>query len=227
MENGATSGRIQDVIVIGAGPAGLLTALILAKSGIAVTLIDKADKLDLNPRATHYSAPAISELIRAGVIKDMLDEGFHPHGVSWRKLNGEVIAALDADVLGDAPDRMVCLPLNKLAIILKRHLDQQSNTKMLFGHSVVGLGQDDHKAWVDVETPDGKKQLSAQYIVGCDGANSQIRRSLFGDWEFPGHTWDKQIVATNVSAVISRPVTFVSANNDVKDILRFLKVRMA
>lgn len=60
---------------------------------------------------------------------------------------------------------------------------------------VTGTGQDGEKAWVEIE---GKGRREADYVVGCDGANSIVRRSLFGD-EFPGFTWDAQIIATNVS----------------------------
>lgn len=42
------------------------------------------------------------------------------------------------------------------------------------------------------------KSHEADYIVGCDGANSIVRRNLFGDMVFPGFTWDKQIVATSM-----------------------------
>ncbi|KAF2502666.1 FAD/NAD(P)-binding domain-containing protein [Lophium mytilinum] len=188
---------IKNIIIVGAGPAGLLAGLILSQNGVPVTLVDMGQGLDTNPRATHYAAPAVTELVRAGVIADIKAEGFQPHGVSWRKINGEEIASLNADILGDAPDRMVCLPLDKLSMILKRYLDQQDNVEILFDHNVVNIGQDEEEAWVDVETKDGEKRLTAHYIIGCDGANSKIRRCLFGDAQFPGFTWDKQVVATN------------------------------
>ena len=41
--------------------------------------------------------------------------------------------------------------------------------------------------------------VKAKYVVGCDGANSIVRRKLFGE-EYPGFTWDAQIIATNVSS---------------------------
>ncbi|CZR65547.1 related to monooxygenase, partial [Phialocephala subalpina] len=56
---------------------------------------------------------------------------------------------------------------------------------------ILSIGQDESKAGVEVETPEGIKKLEADYIVGYDGANSQVRRSLFGDWEFPGFTRTK------------------------------------
>ncbi|KAH7355736.1 hypothetical protein BKA66DRAFT_539813 [Pyrenochaeta sp. MPI-SDFR-AT-0127] len=190
-------GNLRNIIVVGAGPSGLLLSLMLAKAGIQVTLVEMTEEIDKQPRATHYGSPAMRELIRAGVADDLRAAGFLPKGVSWRKFNGDVIATLDAEVLGDDPERMYCLPLDQLGALIFRHLQQQKGVHIHFRHEVVGLGQDDDKAWVEVKTLTGAKTLEADYIVGCDGANSKIRRSLFGDWEFPGTTWDKQIVATN------------------------------
>ncbi|KAF2795133.1 FAD/NAD(P)-binding domain-containing protein [Melanomma pulvis-pyrius CBS 109.77] len=185
------------VIIVGAGPAGLLLCLLLAKKGIPVTMLEMTDKLDENPRATHYGPPAMYELNRAGIGEDLRAEGFIPRSVCWRKIDGTVLAGLDGSVMDGDPDRMVCLPLNKLGTILYKHVTRQPNAKILFKHKVTAIGQDDDKAWVDVQSSDGESRMEADYIIGCDGANSQIRRSLFGDWKFPGRTWDEQIVATN------------------------------
>ncbi|EXJ89629.1 hypothetical protein A1O3_02696 [Capronia epimyces CBS 606.96] len=192
------------VIIVGAGPSGLLLGLLLAKRNIPVQLVDLSDKLDELPRATHYGAPAMYELNRAGVVDDIRAAGFLPDGVAWRKLDGTFLAGIDATVTADDPDRMTCLPLNKLGRILLEHLNRQPAATISWGHKVVSIGQDEEKAWINVETPHGPNTLEAPYIVGCDGANSQIRRSLFGDWEFPGKTWDEQIVATNTYYDFSR-----------------------
>jgi 2-polyprenyl-6-methoxyphenol hydroxylase-like FAD-dependent oxidoreductase len=186
------------VIVVGAGPAGLLLSLLLAKKGISVQTLDAADKLDTLPRATHYAPPAVYELIRAGVIDEVRAQGFIARTVCWRKLDGTYIAGLDGSVLDGDPDRLTCLPLDKLGKILLDNLVAQTTATVEWQHKVTSIGQDADKAWVFVETPAGTKRMEADYIVGCDGANSQIRRSLMGDLNFPGKTWDEQIVATNV-----------------------------
>ena len=187
------------VIIVGAGPSGLLLGLMLAKRGIPVQLIDKSNKLDEQPRATHYGPPAMYELRRAGVVDDLSAQGFQPDVVCWRKLDGTYLAGLNLKLMANDPDRMVCLPLNRLGKILMDHIGRQPTATVSWGHEVKSLGQDENKAWVNVQTPEGEKRLEAEYIIGCDGANSQVRRSLFGDLEFPGKTWDEQIVATNVS----------------------------
>ncbi|KAL2839387.1 hypothetical protein BJY01DRAFT_257740 [Aspergillus pseudoustus] len=188
------------VLVVGAGPSGLLLALLLGKKGIPVQLLEAADSLDDRPRATHYSPPAVYELRRAGILEHMEAEGsFIPNGACWRKLSGELITGVRAPGSTEpTATPMICLSLNKLTLVLQRQIRQLPHVEILYSHKVTGLGQDSDKAWVSVMTPDGVKTLHAQYIVGCDGANSQIRRSLFGDWEFPGFTWDQQIVATNI-----------------------------
>ncbi|KAL3426711.1 FAD binding domain-containing protein [Phlyctema vagabunda] len=189
----------QTVIVVGAGPSGLLLALLLSKQDIQVQVLESAEHLDSQPRATHYLPPAVEELRRAGVIEDVLAAGFIPQGVAWRKIDGAKIAELKMSALDDkSVEKMVCLPLDHLGRILAKHLERQPTAHVKYGHKVVKLEQNEHSATVFVETKDGTTKMSADFIVGCDGANSQIRRSLFGDWEFPGKTWDQQVIATNV-----------------------------
>jgi 2-polyprenyl-6-methoxyphenol hydroxylase-like FAD-dependent oxidoreductase len=188
-------------IVVGAGPSGLLLGLLLAKHGIRVQLLEMSSELDNKPRATHYGPPAIYELRRAGVAAEMRAEGFTPRTICWRKLDGTFLAGLDGSVLDDDPDRMVCLPLNQLGKILHRRLSEEPLATISWNHKVTAIGQDADKAWVDVETPEGSRRLEAAYIIGCDGANSQIRRCMFGERGFPGKTWEEQIVATNVCII--------------------------
>ncbi|KAF9879085.1 FAD binding domain-containing protein [Colletotrichum karsti] len=186
-------------IIVGAGPCGLLLALLLAKAGHHVQLLDAAHKLDEQPRATHYGPEAVEVLDSAGVLQDVLAEGgFVPHGVAWRKPDGTPIAELLTTTLtSTSKHTMVCLPLNHLGRILYRHLLAQPRASVLWGHRVTSVRQTDGEAIVEAEALGETKTLAARYVVGCDGANSQVRRSLFGDAEFPGWTWDEQIVATN------------------------------
>ncbi|KAE9371701.1 FAD/NAD(P)-binding domain-containing protein [Stipitochalara longipes BDJ] len=186
-----------EVIIVGAGPSGLVLALMLGQKGVKVTLLDAALSLDAQPRATHYAAPAVDELRRAGVLDEILSLGFIPNGVAWRKLDGTLLACMTPESV-PKENRMVCLPLDKMSKIVYSHLEKEPSVEVKWGHRVVGIGQSEESAWVEAQTDEGEKRLKADYIVGCDGGNSQIRRSLFGDMAFPGRTWDEQIVATNV-----------------------------
>lgn len=184
---------------MGAGPSGLLLGLRLGRENIDVTILDLGLELDTKPRATHYASAAVQELNKAGVLDDIRAMGFTPSGTCWRKLDGTYLAGLKNAVVLDDPNRPVCLPLNKLGKIIYTHILKYPNIKVLWGHEVTGIGQDDDKAWVTCKTAQGEeKTFEGDYVCGCDGANSKVRRCLFGEWNFPGKTWDEQIVATNV-----------------------------
>ena len=205
------------VLIVGAGPSGLLLALLLGLRGIPTLVVESSSSLDQQPRATHYGMPAVQVLRRAGVLDDVLDQGFHMRHVSWRKLNGEYLASInldDLDGVDGGEDRIAVLPLQKLGAIILRHIEEkcQGVVEVSWGCKVENVEQDDDKAWVTIRTPSTSTTtspsttiettsttISSQYIIGCDGANSIIRRTLFSSSPdpFPGTTWPVQVVATN------------------------------
>ncbi len=118
-------------------------------------------------------------------------------GVSWRKVDGTLMARMDISAV-PFDRRLHGLPLGKLLALTREHLDRRPNARIRYLHKVSRIDQSEKScARVFADTPNGEQVFEADYIVGCDGANSTIRRALFGE-EFPGRTWDEQIVATNV-----------------------------
>lgn len=183
----------------------------LAQQSIPVTVLDKAPSIDTNPRASFYSAPVLHELRRAGLMADIMERAFVPHGVAWRRLakdggamigpEDEICRIVTPNEPGD--EKIISLPLDELLPIVAKHLEIHECAKVLWEHEVVAIGEDEgESAWVDVRTPEGERRMRATYVVGCDGGNSTVRKLLF-EGRFPGFTWDKQIVATNV-----RPANF-------------------
>jgi 2-polyprenyl-6-methoxyphenol hydroxylase-like FAD-dependent oxidoreductase len=99
---------------------------------------------------------------------------------------------------------MTILPLGQIIQILYQHCVEKYSglIEVKFDHAVTNVGQDDRSAWVEVDMKDGeattKARFEADYIVGCDGASSVVRRSLFGrNW--PGETLPYRFVVQNVS----------------------------
>jgi 2-polyprenyl-6-methoxyphenol hydroxylase-like FAD-dependent oxidoreductase len=171
---------------------------LLAKQGIEVELLDAGAKLDEQPRAAHYASPAAYELERAGVLDDVKARGITPKGFAWRKMDATFIAGMRLDVLpDDYPYKMQVLPLDRLGKLLYEHIQRQPTAHVKWSHRVVKVGQDQGKAWVDIETPNGAVRSEGDYVIGCDGASSSVRRELFGP-EYPGETLNAQIIATNV-----------------------------
>lgn len=195
----------KKILIVGAGPAGLLLALLLSKHGIPVTIIEMSHQLDQQPRAAHYGPPATPDLKRAGVLDELRVKGLSLNTMCWRNFEDHsYISGFNSDVLSDVDGndcRTVSYPLQDLDKLMLDMFLEKYNGEIRWLHKLTGVGQDEDKAWADVETPDGKTRIEADYIVGCDGANSGVRRALFGD-EYPGFTWDAQIIATNVSRVV-------------------------
>ena len=192
------------VLIAGAGPAGLLLALLLAQHGISSIVFEAWDKLDERLRATQYGVPATRIFRRAGILEDaraISIEGF-PY-ICWRRVSDhERIAGIDLSVVKDHPDRMTILPLAEIIKIIYRHCTEKYGdlVDIKFSHRVVDLGQDDGKAWVDVEIDDSKEttRFEGDYLVGCDGSKSTVRQLLFGrNW--PGLTHDARLLVQNVS----------------------------
>jgi len=183
---------------VGAGPAGLLLGLQLARNKIEVVLLDMGETVDNRPRAAHYATPAVYELLKAGILDDVIERGFKPHGVCWRRINGELLTTLDQSVVIDDPMAMVCLPLGMLGALMVEHAAKYPNITIHWGHEVTSISQGGKSARVVAKTKDREKVFEGTYVVGCDGANSKVRRELFGEWNFPGHSWDEWVVATNV-----------------------------
>lgn len=93
------------------------------------------------------------------------------------------------------------MPIGPLGQVLLAHAEKNSNISFKWRHEVINSGQDEKSAWLVVKDQDGMEQrLSGDYVVGCDGGSSQVRKSLFGERAFPGITWDTQFVATDVSS---------------------------
>jgi len=111
-------------------------------------------------------------------------------------------------VIKDHPDRMTILQLGEMIKIMYQHCIEKGRglIEVKFEHRVVEVGQDDGKAWADVEVGEGKEKVrfEADYVVGCDGATSAVRRSLFGR-EWPGQTFDCQFIVQNVCFSTSNP----------------------
>lgn len=189
----------SQAIVVGAGPSGLILGLLLAKQGIQVELLDAGAHLDKQNRASHYALPAAYELDRAGILDDVKARAFQPNTMAWRKPDTDMVAQFRLDCVADDRKRhaMIVLPLNQLGEILYEHIQRQPTARVRWAHTVVRVRQGEDMAWVDCKTPGGLQRFEADYVLGCDGASSTVRRELFGPG-YPGETLNAQLIATDV-----------------------------
>jgi len=188
-----------DVIVVGAGPVGFLTALGLARRGIRVTLLEAEAGINSSPRAAIYFPTTLEIIDRLGLLEDAEAIGLPSTRFSMRFLDdGEVIHSDLSKTMppGTIYDHNLHMGQHILAGLVSEHLQRLPNANVLWNHKVVGLAQDKNRVTLSVETPGGPRELHADWVVGTDGARSMVRQ-LMG-LPFEGHTWPDRFVATNV-----------------------------
>lgn len=171
------------VIVIGAGPVGLSMAIDLAAQGQRVLLLDNDDTVSIGSRGVCYAKRALEVLDRMGCGSPCVDKG-----VSWNVgrtffREGEVFNFNLRPQEGHQRPGMVNLQQYYLEEYLVERARQLPNLELRFRNNVIGVSQDEHKATLRVETPDGAYTLTCDWLVAADGARSPVRQMLGLDIE--------------------------------------------
>ena len=168
------------VVIAGGGPTGLMLAGELALAGVDVAIVERRASPDLiGRRAGGLHARTIEELDQRGIADRFLSQGQTYPVVRFH------MVSLD---ISDFPTRhnyVLGLWQNHIERILAGWVGELA-VPIYRGRDVTGFAQDDTGA--DIALSDGQS-LRAEYLVGCDGGRSTIRRAA--GIEFPG--WDPTV----------------------------------
>ncbi|MDO4682421.1 MAG: FAD-dependent oxidoreductase [Lautropia sp.] len=171
------------VIVVGAGPVGLCTAIDLARQGHQVLLLDNDDTVSIGSRGVCYAKRTLEVLDRLGCGDEMVDKG-----VSWNV--GRAFFREDEVFnfnLSPQPDHqrpgMINLQQYYLEDHLVRRARQLPSLAMRFRNNVIAVTPGEQQVALRVETPDGVYGLTTDWLVVADGARSPIRHMLGLDIE--------------------------------------------
>lgn len=187
----------SDVVVVGAGPVGLIAALGLARAGLSVTVLDAAEGILDEPRGMTYHWAALAGLERLGVLDDAIAIGYLKDDWSAQVLRTGERLSMDIGLLADGVRHPYSLVLGQdaLAGVVVRHLSTHVDVDLQWSTRVTGIAQDSDGVVAQVETADGLQEVRGRWLVGTDGARSVVRRAL--GLGFEGMTWDERFVATN------------------------------
>ncbi len=161
-----------DIIIIGAGPTGLVLANLLGKYHKNILIIDKYAEVLEEPRAIHIDATTIRILEETGVLDEELRASFDPLPKIEYRDKKSTMVEIDPGIckINNAPaSSWFYQPL--LEKKLRSKLHAHASVNIHFGEAVSSIT---HNGNYSVTTQQGSEYTS-RFLVACDGANSKVR----------------------------------------------------
>ncbi|KAI5121033.1 hypothetical protein M0805_008609 [Coniferiporia weirii] len=186
------------VLVVGAGPAGLILALALLKNGVSVRIIEKDSQIHTGERGSGIM-PRILEIEHfLGVADDVRNAGAASWPITLHIFDpNDPYRIIKSSILSDSVEPTPAFPVTEgLSLgqwrhqaILRKHVEALGG-KIEFGSTLVNIRQNNSRATAEItKLFDGKEvteKAEFAYIVGADGARSTVRKSCGVD--FVGET---------------------------------------
>ncbi len=188
---------VPHVVIAGAGPVGLTAALLLGSKGIRVTVLESATKLSEELRASTWHPPTLDMLAPYGITARMLADGLICPSWQIRMHPSGERAVFDLSILKDDTGHPYRLQYEqaKYCHVIYDALAALPNVAVLFSTAVTGLEQTADAVNVLAAASDQDLVLTADYLIGADGARSVVRKSL--DIELSGDIYpETTILAT-------------------------------
>jgi 3-(3-hydroxy-phenyl)propionate hydroxylase len=185
------------VVIAGAGPSGLMSALALGRQGIPVIVLEAEPALARDLRAGTFHPPTLEMMAPYGITARMLETGLKVRHWQIRDKPGELVAEFDLDLLADVTPYPYRLHLeqHRVTAIQLDILRRETGAEIRFGHRVTAFVQHGDHVRVDVAAGDAKDTIAASWLIGADGGRSAVRKAL--GVEFEGFTWPEQFVVAS------------------------------
>ncbi|WP_267425721.1 FAD-dependent monooxygenase [Methylobacterium sp. GC_Met_2] len=178
---GTTTSRTDcDVLVVGAGPTGLMAATLLARRGVRVRILDARSEASRESRAFAIQARTMELFQQIGLVDTFLDQGIVNPGIDFF-VGGRRVGGFDYDRAAspDTPYPFIfLLPQSRTEAIL---IDDLSRHGVMVERdvTVTGLDQDGGGVTVHADSASsGSIEVRARYVIGADGAHSAVRKVL-------------------------------------------------
>jgi len=172
-------------VIVGSGPAGLISALDLARKGHDVVVLTSFDFISEGSKGICYAKQSLDIFNRLGVGEKLVDRGviWNVGKVFWKD-NPEPVYEFDMlPVKGQKNPGFINIQQYYVEDVLVGALEEMDNVHIRWGHTVTDIKVDGDRATLDVEAHDGAYQIDAGYVLACDGNKSFIRNQLGLDFE--------------------------------------------
>ncbi|MFM0431003.1 FAD-dependent oxidoreductase [Paraburkholderia aspalathi] len=183
-EQGDAEQVAYPVIVVGAGPVGLATAIDIAQQGVPVVLVDDDCSLSTGSRAICFSKRSLDIFDRLGCGQRMVDKG-----ISWNVgkvfLKDELVYTFNLQPeAGHNRPAFINLQQYYVEGFLLERAQEMPNLEIRWKSKVVGVQQNgtagsaQASVMLTVDTPNGQYPLHGRYVVAADGSRSPMRNLM-------------------------------------------------
>jgi len=200
------------VIVVGAGPVGMVAAADLVRQNIPVLVLEKRDSLGSESRASTFHPPTLDMLEDLGFASALIAQGLKAPTVQYSSSEDGVLGTFDFATISDLvrhPFRLQAEQFKLTRIILDR-LSGNPLFSIAFGSELKFVEQTSDGVKLMVSSNGRDATYECDWLIGTDGANSIVRRSQ--DMEFEGFTWPERFL------VMTTPVDFTALRPGVSSV---------
>lgn len=169
-----------DVLIVGAGPTGLTLACDLARRGVAHRIIERSESYSVASRAKGIQPRSLEVADDLGAVHYIVNTGIVDLPARYYTADGGCVdkpgitVAASAEFETPYRDPVLIAQFDVEKALRDRYADFGGQVEL--GVEAVELAQDSESATITVNTPLGKQQIRARYVVGSDGGKSTIRK---------------------------------------------------
>jgi 2-polyprenyl-6-methoxyphenol hydroxylase-like FAD-dependent oxidoreductase len=191
----------RPIVIAGAGPVGLFTAVLLVHAGYRVIVLERNDDLALDMRASTFHPATLDLLSPLGLADPLVARGSITQGWQYMVHGTKMHAVFDLESISDLTDhpfRLQCEQFHFSKIALE-HLSGNPLFQIRFGHELLEVEDQGKEVHLQVRRPAGEYGFRTSWLIAADGGGSTVRSQL--GLAFEGSVFPK----TSITLVLNHP----------------------
>ena len=195
------------VVIVGAGPVGMVCALALNRHGVPVTVLEQEPAPVTDQRAASLHPSTLDLLDDLGVANSIIPRGLKSPTYRFHdRVTGSVVAGFDLDLMKDEFRFPFVLQYEqyKLTASIAAAYANAGNFDVRFSRAVTDLRDRGSHVEIEVAADGATERLKAAYVIGCDGGRSIVRK--LADIDFEGFTYPEKFLK------VATPFDFATVN---------------
>src|SRR3954468_23498213 len=211
----------ERVFIAGAGPVGLVAAANLVRHGVPVTVFEAGSDLSEESRASTFHPPTLDMLHALGAAAPLIAQGLTAPTFQYRSRRHGVLGQFDFGALADVTGHPHRLQSEQFRLTRILHESLQSEPLFELCTSSKVMGVQPHAGRVDVtfDRGGGRETQACRWLIGADGARSDVRRAL--GIAFDGFTWPERFLVVSTPFDFYRVIEGLSSVTYVADAERW------